>query len=40
MNGFYLADGERLVDNHTTIDHLMQCGKSRQILQRNTRGSS
>ena len=21
LNGFYLADGDRLVDNHTTIDH-------------------
>jgi Fe-S cluster assembly protein SufD len=21
LNGLYLADGERLVDNHTTIDH-------------------
>jgi Fe-S cluster assembly protein SufD len=27
LNGLYLADGQRLVDNHTTIDHAMpHCG--------------
>jgi Fe-S cluster assembly protein SufD len=31
LNGLYLADGQRLVDNHTTIDHAMpHCG-SREI---------
>ncbi|MGH9254508.1 MAG: SufB/SufD family protein, partial [Vicinamibacterales bacterium] len=31
LNGLYLADGRRLVDNHTTIDHAMpHCG-SREI---------
>jgi Fe-S cluster assembly protein SufD len=31
LNGLYLADGQRLIDNHTTIDHAMpHCG-SREI---------
>jgi Fe-S cluster assembly protein SufD len=31
LNGLYLADGQRLVDNHTTIDHAMpHCG-SREV---------
>jgi Fe-S cluster assembly protein SufD len=31
LNGLYLADGHRLIDNHTTIDHAMpHCG-SREI---------
>jgi Fe-S cluster assembly protein SufD len=31
LNGLYLADGQRLVDNHTTIDHAKpHCG-SREI---------
>ena len=30
VNGLYLVDGERLVDNHTTIDHVMQRCRSRQ----------
>jgi Fe-S cluster assembly protein SufD len=30
LNGLYLADGERLVDNHTMIDHAMPNCVSRQ----------
>jgi Fe-S cluster assembly protein SufD len=31
LNGLYLADGQRLIDNHTTIDHAMpHCG-SREV---------
>jgi Fe-S cluster assembly protein SufD len=31
LNGLYLADGERLVDNHTTIDHVMPHCPSHEI---------
>jgi Fe-S cluster assembly protein SufD len=31
LNGLYLADGVRLIDNHTEIDHAMPHGTSRQI---------
>ena len=31
LNGLYLADGQRLVDNHTTIDHAMPHCDSREI---------
>ena len=31
LNGLYLADGERLVDNHTTIDHAMPHCPSHEI---------
>jgi Fe-S cluster assembly protein SufD len=31
LNGLYLADGERLVDNHTTIDHAMAHCPSHEI---------
>jgi Fe-S cluster assembly protein SufD len=31
LNGLYMADGERLVDNHTTILHLMQHCRSHQV---------
>jgi Fe-S cluster assembly protein SufD len=31
LNGLYLADRERLVDNHTTIDHLMPHCPSHEI---------
>jgi Fe-S cluster assembly protein SufD len=31
LDGLYLADGERLVNNHTTMDHLMQRCRSRQV---------
>ena len=31
LNGLYLADGERLVDNHTTIDHAKRRCRSHQI---------
>ncbi|OFW02586.1 MAG: Fe-S cluster assembly protein SufD [Acidobacteria bacterium RIFCSPLOWO2_02_FULL_68_18] len=42
LNGLYLADGQRLVDNHTTIDHAMpHCGSRemyRGILADRARG--
>ena len=31
LNGLYVADGQRLVDNHTTIDHAMPHCDSREI---------
>jgi len=31
LNGLYLADGQRLIDNHTTIDHAMPHCDSREI---------
>ena len=31
LNGLYLADGRRLVDNHTTIDHVMRQARSRNV---------
>lgn len=31
LNGLYLADGERLIDNHTTIDHVTPRCRSRQV---------
>jgi Fe-S cluster assembly protein SufD len=31
LNGLYMADGERLVDNHTTILHRMQRCRSHQV---------
>ncbi len=31
LNGLYLADGVRLVDNHTDIDHAVPHGTSRQL---------
>lgn len=31
LNGLYIADGERLVDNHTTILHRMQRCRSHQV---------
>jgi Fe-S cluster assembly protein SufD len=31
LNGFYMADGGRLVDNHTTILHMMQRCRSHQV---------
>ena len=32
LNGLYLADGERLVDNHTTIDHAKpHCAEPRAL---------
>jgi Fe-S cluster assembly protein SufD len=31
LNGLYMADGERLVDNHTTILHMMQRCRSHQV---------
>ena len=31
LNGLYLVDGERLVDNHTTIDHVMRRCRSHQV---------
>jgi Fe-S cluster assembly protein SufD len=31
LNGLYLADRERLVDNHTTIDHMMPHCRSQQV---------
>jgi len=31
LNGLYIADGERLVDNHTTILHRMQHSRSHQV---------
>src|SRR5207302_5250257 len=30
LDGLYLVDGERLVDNHTTIEHGKRCCRSRQ----------
>jgi Fe-S cluster assembly protein SufD len=39
LNGLYLADGERLVDNHTTIDHVNAVLQKSPGLQRDTRGS-
>ena len=31
LNGLYLADGQRLVDNHTTIDHAQPHCESREL---------
>jgi Fe-S cluster assembly protein SufD len=31
LSGFCMVDGDRLVDNHTTIEHVMRRCKSRQI---------
>ena len=31
LNGLYLVDGERLVDNHTTIDHARAHGNSHEV---------
>ena len=31
MNGVYLADGERLMDTHTSLDHAMPHGTSHQV---------
>jgi Fe-S cluster assembly protein SufD len=31
LNGLYIADGERLVDSHTTILHMMQRCRSHQV---------
>ena len=31
MNGLFLGAGERLVDNHTLVDHAMPRGRSRQL---------
>ena len=31
LNGVYLADGQRLVDNHTEIDHAMPHGTSHEV---------
>jgi Fe-S cluster assembly protein SufD len=31
LNGLYIADGTRLIDNHTTIDHAMPHCNSREV---------
>ncbi|MGE5198140.1 MAG: Fe-S cluster assembly protein SufD, partial [Rhodospirillaceae bacterium] len=31
LNGLYLADGDRLIDNHTEIDHAMPHGSSHEL---------
>jgi Fe-S cluster assembly protein SufD len=31
LNGLYVSDGVRLVDNHTTIDHAQPHGSSREV---------
>jgi Fe-S cluster assembly protein SufD len=32
LNGLYLADGQRLVDHHTTIEHVMGRCRSREVF--------